>query len=839
MIQILLLAAVIAMAAPQATADKPAPPAAAAFSGLSEKIASVRGGMEPRADAQHLFMVLEHSGIHILILKQNQLERQYLMGATIEQGTGERGVFSAMQEDSFIISFHWAGGKIQVLRKDTSHRAAPGTPEAKAAERSYPPSVIATLPVVSSGPAGGGLFAIPAEALFLEDILDIGGALKKAYPGSEDLHLSPEESTLGSLVAFPSNLEARSELLFVRSSQRGSELPDSRRIAIRIGYSITELPADGFETRPGDARVGYFQTEYRDYSRSDLKDKLDPYVRLANRWRLEKKDPAAPISEPKKPITYWIDETVPESYRPAIKAGVLAWNAAFETIGFKNAIVVKEVDKDMAPQERASFDPANAAYSMVRWFMGKDAGFAIGPSRVNPITGEIYNASVSISDSMARFLADESAIVPAKNALKGDDAYMESSAAKARAALSALEARGNLSPAERERFKQEYLTHVIAHEIGHTLGLRHNFKGSSVVSNDKLGENGLISGSVMDYLPANVTPSGKQQGPYYQTKVGPYDMWAIEYGYKPMPKDPSARSNALSEIAMRSAKNPMLAYGTDEDAYGADPDSQRFDLGADPLAFANGRAELARSLWKRLEADSSSPGTDLRRQFMTGYENYMSGVDAALPLIGGVRSGRQSTGEAYRPVSAAEQRQALAFLNKEVFSGKPVAPSPELVRRMGQDRSAEGRPSSPLPIDALNSNLQETALREVLSVQTFSRLAERAAITTDPKDAFGPRDVLASVQSGVWSEIRGEKPANIGAARRELQRRDAAIVVELMSDENMPGDARAAVRGEITSLSSHIDKALKNGKTLDRDTRLHLKDIQKAIEKVLDDKGDA
>ena len=842
-----LLSAMLAVGAP-AQVSKPAPQtacdgskAADAFPGLSETMTGLKSGLDPRADAAHLFAVEEHDGKFALILKQNQLERSYLMSASMEQGTGERGVYSAMQEDSFLFTFHWAGGKIQVLRKDASHRAQAGTPEEKAIAQSFPPSVIATLPVISSGSTGDGPFAVSADEFFLEDLLDIAGKLKQAYPGSEDLRQVPPESTVESVRSLAANLDARVQLMFVRSQQKGSELPDSRRIAIRVGYSISEPPAEGFETRTADPRVGYFQTEYRDYSRSDLKDRIDPYVRLANRWRLEKKEPDAPISEPKKPITYWIDETVPEGYRPAIKAGILAWNAAFEAAGFRNAIVVKEVDKDMSPKERANFDPSNAAYNMVRWFMGNNAGFAIGPSRANPLTGEIYNASISVSDSMARFLADESQLVPVKTAAKGadiDDAYMAQSAVEARAGLALLEGRGDLSPAERERFKQEYLTQVIAHEVGHTLGLRHNFKGSTMLGQDELGKDGLLTGSLMDYLPPNISAGGEAQGPYYQTKVGPYDQWAIEYGYQPMPADPAGKASTLSSIAARSIKDSKLAYATDEDVLGSDPDSQRFDLGKDPVDFAKNRTALAKGVWRKLEGDTQTSGDDLRRRFTTAYSAYVGGVEAVLPVIGGVRTSRQTTGDAFDPVSAAEQRQALAFLNEAVFSGKPISPSAELVRRMGQDRTPEGRSTGPLPVDALTSGMQEGVLSEILSASTLNRLAQRSSMVSNPKDAFGSRDLLSSVQSAVWKEIQGAAPSSITAPRRELQRKDAEIVVKLLSDENVPGDARAAVRGELTALSSRIDRALKS-KTLDRDTRLHLKDVQKTIQKAVDDGSDS
>lgn len=824
---VLLLSITLFLAA--ARAQEAVPPPSASLPGLTEKLSALQQKLDPKADAKNLFMVVEAGPKKVIVLKQNQLERDYLMSVTLEQGTGEQGLFSSIADDEFVFSFHWAADKLQMLRKDLAHRADPGTPEAKAIERSFPPSVIATLALASTD-TSKGLFVFVADSLFLQDLTDMLSKLRRAYP-SPDLHPSPQESTVESVQSFPTNLEARVQLLFARSVTGPSNLPDSRRIAIRLHYSVSELPGAGFEPLAADPRVGFFESSYKDYTNRGMSDRVSPAVRLANRWRLEKKEPDAPLSEPKRPITYWIEDTVPEQYRPAIKAGILAWNEAFEGAGFLNAIVVKEVDKDMSPEERARFDPGNAAYNMVRWFMGNNAGFAIGPSRVNPITGEIYNASVSVSDSMARFLAGQAQLIPPgkKPAGAGDELYMDDSVAQARAGLAALEAQG-LSAEEVQRYKSEYLTHVMAHEIGHTLGLRHNFKGSTACS-VCLGQGGQITSSVMDYMPANVPTDGK--GPYYQTQVGTYDKWAIEYGYKPQPSDPSARSEALKAHLARSAQDPNLAYATDEDATGTDPAVQRFDLGKDTLAFARERAELARGLWSRLEQDKTSSGEDLRRRFSTGFSAMYQGVDAVLPIVGGIRTSREPSGEVYAPVSAAEQRAALKFLEDAVLGANPVSVSPELVRRMGTDRPAY-QPTQPVPVGAYGSMIQESVLDGLLDKNTLWRLEQRRELVSDPKDAFGARDVMDTMRRGVWKDVAAKKP--VAAGRRSMQRHHVTLLVNLAKDEGAPGDARALARGGLSSIAGDIDKALKS-KKLDEDTRLHLRDVRSAIDKALDDKS--
>ena len=250
-----------------------------------------------------------------------------------------------------------------------------------------------------------------------------------------------------------------------------------------------------------------------------------------------------------------------------------------------------------------------------------------------------------------------------------------------RVGLAALEARGPVSEAEKKRYYDESLTALMSHEIGHTLGLRHNFKGSELQPNTELGQDGLVSSSVMDYLPANIAPKGKPQGVFHQTQVGPYDRWAIEYGYKPVSAAPAVRQDELAVIAARSALDPRLAYGTDEDTQGNDPDTQRFDLGRDNLAYAKERVGLARGLWKQLETRAVGPAegyASLRESYIHGLGAFSNAVRSALPSIGGIRVSRDPPGSGHAPyhaVPASEPRAVLKLLAESVFSAEPFAVS--------------------------------------------------------------------------------------------------------------------------------------------------------------------
>ena len=400
-------------------------------------------------------------------------------------------------------------------------------------------------------------------------------------------------------------------------------MPDARSLFLGLHYSLAKLPEQPMAARRADPRVGYFDTVRQDFS-DDLA--RTPRVHQINRWRLEKKDPTAAVSEPVKPITFWLDRTIPVKYRDAMSKGILAWNAAFERIGFKDAVVVKVQPDD------ADFDTLDVGVASVRWMINAQPLFgAIGPSQIDPRSGEILDADIgfeSLSSRGVRALARAGAGIEGGGRLAGTDAIEQRGAHRADRlrsaptaggldihechhadmaaeqlsyALDVLEARGELDPSspEAQQWVHDYLTDTTMHEVGHTLGLRHNFRSSRVYTDAQLSDpeftrqNGL-AGSVMEYAPINLSRPGERSAVAWQLALGPYDYWAIEYGYKPIA--PEHEKDELQRIAARSSE-PQLAYGTDEDNFlGIDPESLHFDLGNDPVAFAKKRFDIARDL---------------------------------------------------------------------------------------------------------------------------------------------------------------------------------------------------------------------------------------------------
>ena len=462
---------------------------------------------------------------------------------------------------------------------------------------------------------------VEANSLFLADLLGFGMDLQRAY--RQGYAFDPRNSAITQVREAPDALVLEVLGHYATASiaipQPGTppgvpqpsaprSLPDPRSLFLTIHYSLARLPAVPMHGRHADPRVGYFESGRFDFS-NDLQ--RTPRQRFVNRWRLEKKDPQAALSEPVKPIVFWIDRTVPYKYRAPITAGVLEWNKAFEKIGFKNAIRV-EVQPD-----NADFDTLDFGRASIRWMTNASPTFgAIGPSHVDPRSGEILDADIGIESLSSRNIrAARSQILSASgvdNPFRDADptpqelallmtgrvcTYGELAAEQMTYGTDVLEARGDLEPGspEAESFVDAYLKDVTMHEVGHTLGLRHNFRASRVYTQPQLADpaftkaNG-IAGSVMEYAPINLNSADEPRDHYgtpFNDTLGPYDYWAIEYAYKPLPSGLSAADEhaALEKIAGRSAE-PLLAYGTDEDNFiGVDPETLQFDLGSDVIAL--------------------------------------------------------------------------------------------------------------------------------------------------------------------------------------------------------------------------------------------------------------
>jgi len=788
-------------------------------------------------------------------LRPDQFDRPIFMTVNMPNGIGERGIYGSQMGLTQVVVFHRIGNLVQMIAKNTDYGAKAGTPQALAVSQAFSDSLLAIAPVASSPHPQSHAILVEANILLFGDIPSFTTRLEAAFRmpyamdarNSSFLTIRSDETMTGFQVNahfFVPRIAAPPLVMPttpVPVASPPTTLPDPRSMFLGFYYSFMPLPAQPMHGRVADDRIGHFAYTTHDYS-----DDVTPTTarHVVQRWRLEKQDPAQALSEPKQPIVYWLDANIPEKYRESVKQGILAWNDAFERIGFKNAIVVKQ------QTEKDRFDTMDARHASVRWYVGTDVAVAIGPSQVDPRSGEILDADVAMPDVFARgarssIVGNDSMPLQAPLSMPGQQAhcnYMMESASEMGFAMGLLEARGELamdSP-EADALAQAYVRALMMHEIGHTLGLSHNFRSSTVYSMKQLQDpeftrkNGL-AGSVMDYTPFNLSLKGEKQGEYVASTLGPYDYWAIEYAYKTI--EPAQEKEELAKIAARS-NEPLLAFGTDEDAGGfnSDPDVNMFDLGSDPLAYFQRRLTISRELWDRLQNRTLKPGESyetLRRSFDYGFQQFARTMPVVVKYVGGVTYLRDhaGTGRAtFTPVPLARQRAALQMLTTSLFKSDSFQFSPAMISRLGADHF-ESRGRADVSVSGRVLFLQSGALDQLMSDAVAVRLLDSQEKLDDRKQALSLDELYTTVQDAVWSELKNGK--DINGMRRNLQREHLKrlTAILLRSSPNTPADARSLQRENALALQRDIRGAM--ARPMSREAKAHLAESYETLSQAL------
>jgi hypothetical protein len=794
----------------------------------------------------------------LLEIKPDQLEQVFLLSMTREAGDG--AFFdSSSQENTLPIYFRKLGKSIQMYVKNYNYRADASAAISRAIPRGISDALLSSTAIIAPPHPERGSFLVDLSELFVGDLANSGRMFKMLQQmGMGSYRLDERNSHIHKVKSFPQNAELEVLLNFQGD---GMDFPtptlaDDRTFQHLMHYSLSKLPESKYTPRSADDRVGHFTTMFWDYNQFS---KSDPYVRYINRWKLEKADPSLALSPPREPIVYWLENTIPTEHREAVREGVLLWNQAFAKIGFKDAIVVKQMPDD------ADWDPADARYNTIRWMVNPGAGYAVGPSRAHPLTGEIFDADVRISADFVRYLFGEydawavplagEKVKPAlPNVSKGQTHFCEYNQGLAHEAAfghQLLAARQALPPAESARFMHEAIVALVAHEVGHTLGLRHNFKASTLHKATDLHllnqtrSKGLTS-SVMDYVPVNLAPKGTKQGEYFQTTLGLYDYWAIEYAYSQFPADSNTSEKGyLDKIAQRST-DPTLAYATDEDVYGGptsiDPLANIWDLGSDPLAFQKQRLELAKELLGKIESEFEKPGekyTRLREIFSMGLGEYFRSVSGMVRYVGGIYTHRNHVGDPnakvpLEVVPAAKQRDALKMISDQLFSNEAFQFSPQLLSKLGSDHQwdFEGlvfdMPQD-IPLHQMIRSLHTRVLSYLMSPTLLQRLQNNEMLFKKGEDRLTLEEHFEFLRTAIWQELKSG--SNIPSFRRNLQRvhLEQLKALYLGRSRSLPADARTLARQDLVSLRNQIDQTLKtSGAKLDRISRAHL-DESRAI----------
>ncbi len=806
----------------------------------------------------------KETGKIYLEIKPEQLNKNYFASITMESGIGERGIYSGLPIKDFLFYFRRVNNNLLFTVRNVRYRTRPEDPQRRSVNRSFSDSVLASIPIVSIHPQRKTML-IDLEDLLLRDLPDLNEMLKNSLDAG--YFIDRRKSYLDAVKGFPKNVEIDAMYGF-SLLDKGSDnlplrtLPDRRYFNVRVHYSLSELPENnGYSPRLADDRVGYFTTVYQDLSDRNSNSQS---VRYINRWNLEKQDSSAPLSPPKKPIVFWIENTVPIEYREAIAQGVLMWNKAFEKAGFKNAIEVRQMP------DNATWEPGDVRYNTIRWFASKDADFAESLSRVNPLTGEILDADIIVDANLVRSQRqDYRTLVGNSNLCQGSSGSLLMMArrnhlcygrtignqfAVANLALSLFQERIPNSD-DMKKYQDQFLSHLIAHEVGHALGLRHNFRGSTYLKPEELNNTditrtrGMVS-SVMDYAPVNLAPFGIKQGDYFPIKVGIYDEWAIEYGYKDSGiANTQSEKQFLQQIAGKQVDNPELSYAPDEDSMDLDPTANQFDMSSDPLRYSQWQLDNARSMWDRLNKnsiDTDNDDSEMSEMFASVLDYYLRNVGVITKYVGGQSFYRDRTRNSSRlpfeAVSLEKQREALAMLQKYVFAEDAFNFPPELLnklapRRWRDENEDEESVRLDYPIHDSVFRIQSLVLKKLLDGDRLKRLRDME-LKTPPNEALTIPELFDTLQKGIWTEVMQSqnKTVKISSLRRALQREYLKILIRMvLRTKDVPEDARSLAWEKLRQLRESLNHTLrKQGKNLDDYTKAHLEETRERITKVLD-----
>ena len=633
----------------------------------------------------------------------------------------------------------------------------------------------------------------------------------------------PSRSFIESMKSFPQNVlvkvtGTRAAGGAPPSPFGGAPAPAGGSETVVINHNIVMLPEKPMMPRLFDSRVGWFSTSYQELGSSANKVKD---ITIIDRWRLEKKDPTAKLSEPVKPITYYMGSEIPTKWKPFIKKGIEAWNVAFEKAGFKNAVVCRDIP---TKEEDPEFDDEDIRYTIVRW-LPSGVENAYGPHLSDPRTGEILNGSPKIFHNILSLVQNWYFV---------------------QASHSDLRARKLPFP---EDLTGELLAYVVTHEVGHTLGFPHNMKSSSSVSianlrDPKWTAQWGTTPSIMDYARNNYVAQPEDKVTQLMPKIGAYDHFAVEWGYSVFPvSTPEAEKPFLNAIANRQTTNPMLRFGNPS---GDDPGRQMEDLSADGVeATRLGMKNLERILgW--VPAAVNKPGEDFSE--LGALYNEVLGqrsleLGHVLTIVGGVTETEYHVGQSgnpnYVPVTKARQKAAVQLFNDLVFKTSPILVRPEIT----------GKASATGTVDRVLGE-QRRFIGGLLSDNRLNKLVEFEALS--PATAYSVSELLSDLKNGIFSEL-GASKVTTDLYRRNLQRAYVDALLNKLDPPAAPtalpaagggrgaraasgplsGEAKDQIRGSLAEIRALLVSA--KGKA-DRATQLQIGTSVKAIDEALDPK---
>ncbi len=833
--------------------DKEAAAAAKADSIKAKKPkVSIADKIKTSKKSEGLFTIYQDTvtGSIQLFIKKEQLDKEFIYQSYSMNGPTTLGLNQSMHRATNVFNIKKANDKIEFGLVNTNFYYDKNNAVSKTAGTDIADAIFLAEKVVAEDNTG---YLIAADGLFISEKLDpVKPIMPPGIPPGAVFNLgnfNSGKSKYHSIRSFPNNTDILVDLAYDNPAPLnggGDDITDARYVRVRIQHTFLEMPVNNFKARRDDPRVGYFGQTVNDQTSV----KVTPYKDIINRWFLTKKDPVAFMSEPVEPIVWWVENTTPLEYRETIVAAGNKWNEAFEKAGFKNAVVMKIQPDD------ADWDAGDVRYNVIRWVASANPTYgAIGPSFANPRTGQILGADITIewaSGSNSPTL-DELFSAQGSESRAHLDSYFHNDGSTCTLAselksqflmgTTLAEANGE-NPATILKVHEEFLYYLVLHEMGHTLGLNHNMKSSQMLSpaelhNKAITEKVGLIGSVMDYPAINLSLDRSKQGNYYTTKPGPYDLWAIEYGYREF--DEKSEEAELNKILSRSTE-PALAFGNDADdmrspGKAIDPRVMVNDISSDAVGNAEERFKLVNNVMAKLKTKYSKEGqsyAELRARFgmLNGQRRNMAAVVSR--YVGGVYvdrsfAGQTTTEKPLTPVSKVQQKRAIEILNKYVFAPDAYSADASLYPYLQMQRRGFNffSTTEDPKLGAIYQGIQTDAtLGHILHPTTLQRISNSSLYG----NSYSVAEVMGDLTNGIF---RADLIGKVNMQRQYLQTyfvKEMIGIADIKDTRNRHDDiSKAAARQTLKKIKLMLSTA----SSVDESSRAHRNYITFLIDNAL------